>query len=322
MGGLYMKKDEITLKNTKQEILDALNDALLREKNSAKMKSNPVEEAKIKKVETAVNETKKNVEQNIFSVELNNKFKDLELAINEEEEKLKNLFGVEKELNNLTLVVNAAKDFLENLENKKKNETLRVELELKKIEDEYHQKTEELVKEFDLKSKTLKVEREREVEEYNYKIKREREITNNSWEDEKKNRELVLKEKEVEAEKLLTEAQDKAKYLAELESKVAEIPSLLNKEYDRGLNEAKKELEKEHKYEIEILKKDFQNIIDRQNDKIESLNEELNKINSLNISLQEKTDKAYAELKELATKTVEANGGVKILGQNNTNENK
>ena len=317
-----MKKDEITLKNTKQEILDALNEALLREKNSAKMKSNPVEEAKAKKVETAVNETKKNVEQNIFSVELNNKFKDLELAITEEEEKLKNLYGLEKELNNLTLVVNAAKDFIEDLETKKKNETLRIEAELKKVEDEFNQKTEDITKEFELKSKTLKVERERETEEYNYKTKREREIINNAWEDEKKSRELVLKAKEEETEKLLTEAQEKAQYLKELESKVADIPNLLNKEYEKGLSEAKKDLEKEHKYEIEILKKDFQNTIDRQNDKIESLKEELSKASALNATLQEKTDKAYAELKELATKTVEANGGVKILGQNNSGESK
>ena len=317
-----MKKDEITLKNTKQEILDALNEALLREKNSAKMKSNPVEEAKAKKVETAVNETKKNVEQNIFSVELNNKFKDLELAITEEEEKLKNLYGLENELNNLTLVVNAAKDFIENLETKKKNETLRIEAELKKIEDEFNQKTEDITKEFELKSKTLKVEREREAEEYNYKTKREREIINNAWEDEKKSRELALKVKEEETEKLLAEAQDKAQYLKELESKVADIPNLLNKEYEKGLSEAKKDLEKEHKYEIEILKKDFQNTIDRQNDRIESLKEELSKASTLNVTLQEKTDKAYAELKELATKTVEANGGVKILGQNNSGESK
>ncbi len=317
-----MKKDEITLKNTKQEILDALNEALLREKNSAKMKSNPVEEAKAKKVETAVNETKKNVEQNIFSVELNNKFKDLELAITEEEEKLKNLYGLENELNNLTLVVNAAKDFIENLEIKKKNETLRIEAELKKIEDEFNQKTEDLTKEFDLKSKALKTERERETEEYNYKIKREREIINNTWEDEKKARELALKTKEEETEKLLAEAQEKAQYLKELESKVADIPNLLNKEYEKGLSDAKKDLEKEHKYEIEILKKDFQNTIDRQNDKIESLKEELTKASSLNATLQEKTDRAYAELKELATKTVEANGGVKILGQNNSGESK
>lgn len=36
--------------------------------------------------------------------------------------------------------------------------------------------------------------------------------------------------------------------------------------------------------------------------------------------LQEKMDKAYAQLKELATKTVESAGGVKIIG-NNQGEN-
>ena len=44
-----MKKEEITLKNTKQEILDALNAALEREKNNAKIKSNPEGEEKIRK---------------------------------------------------------------------------------------------------------------------------------------------------------------------------------------------------------------------------------------------------------------------------------
>ena len=317
-----MKKDEITIKNTKQEILDALNAALLREKNSAKVKSNPIEEDKIRKTQVAVAETKKNVEQNIFSVELNNKFKDLELAISEEEEKLKNLYGLEKELNNLTLVVNAGKDFLEQLDNRKRNETAKIDLELKELEEEYKRKTEVLNNEYELKSKTLKIEREREIEEYNYKIKRERELANNAWEDEKKTREIALKNKEEEAEKLLSDVQNKVKYLEELEKKVADIPNLLNKEYERGVKETKVELEKDHKYEIELLKKDYQNTIDRQNDKIESLKEELNKLGSLNLSLQDKMDKAYVELKELATKTVEANGGVKILGQNNSLENK
>ena len=39
-----MKKDEITLKNTKAEILDALNAALEREKNINKVKSDPEKE--------------------------------------------------------------------------------------------------------------------------------------------------------------------------------------------------------------------------------------------------------------------------------------
>ena len=317
-----MKKEEITLKNTKQEILDALNEALLREKNSAKTKSNPILEEKERKVNEAVQETKKNVDDNVFSENLIKKFKDLELAIATEEEKLKNLYGVEQELSNLTLAVNASKDIITELEDKKKRETIKIEGEIKDLEEEFNRKSKELSKEYDLKSQSLKVERERETEEYEYKIKRERELDKNAWEDEKKIREANLKAKEDEANKLLIDAKEKEKYIAELETKVSDIPNLLIKEYEKGKKEVTSELEKEHKYQIELLKKDYQNTIDRQNDKIESLNLEIEKANTLNASLQEKMDKAYLELKELATKTVEANGGVKILGSNNQSENK
>ena len=317
-----MKKEEITLKNTKQEILDALNEALLREKNSAKTKSNPILEEKERKVNEAVQETKKNVDDNVFSENLIKKFKDLELAIATEEEKLKNLYGVEQELSNLTLAVNASKDIITELEDRKKRETIKIEGEIKDLEEEFNRKSKELSKEYDLKSQSLKVERERETEEYEYKIKRERELDKNAWEDEKKIREANLKAKEEEANKLLIDAKEKEKYIAELETKVADIPNLLIKEYEKGKKEVTSELEKEHKYQIELLKKDYQNTIDRQNDKIESLNLEIEKANALNASLQEKMDKAYLELKELATKTVEANGEVKIIGSNNQSENK
>lgn len=46
-----MKNEEITLKNTKSEILDALNAALEREKNMMSIKSNPQKEEKEKNVE-------------------------------------------------------------------------------------------------------------------------------------------------------------------------------------------------------------------------------------------------------------------------------
>ena len=120
---------------------------------------------------------------------------------------------------------------------------------------------------------------------------------------------------------MLDEAKEKEKYLKELEEKVEKIPEMLENEYTKGVNETTNSLKKEQEYQTELLKKDYQNKIDRQNDKIESLNVELEKLSVLNQNLQEKMDKAYLEMKELATKTVEANGGVKILG-NNSNENK
>lgn len=311
-----MKKEEITLKNTKAEILEALNQALEREKNINKTKSDPQKEEVERKKKESISESKENIKQNIFSDELITKFKNLEMAIEALEEKLKNLYGLEGELNNFTLVVNAEKDFLADLEIKKKVETEKLETSIQELEALYKKKNKELEEEYATKAKTLKLERDREVEEYDYKLKREREIVNNKWEDEKKIREVNLKNLEDEAKKKLKEVTEKETYLKELEQKVEGIPEMMLKEYERGRKEATAELKKEQEYQTELLKKDFQNTIDRQADKIKSLEGELEKISALNVSMQDKMDKAYVEMKELATKTVEANGQVKIFSNN------
>ena len=311
-----MKKEEITLKNTKAEILEALNQALEREKNINKTKSDPQKEELERKKKESISESKENIKQNIFSDELITKFKNLEMAIEALEEKLKNLYALEGELNNFTLVVNAEKDFLADLEIKKKVEIEKLETSIQELEAEYKKKNKELEEEYAAKAKTLKLERDREVEEYDYKLKREREIVNNKWEDEKKIREVNLKNLEDEAKKKLKEVTEKETYLKELEQKVEGIPEMMLKEYERGRKEATTELKKEQEYQTELLKKDFQNTIDRQADKIKSLEGELEKISALNVSMQDKMDKAYVEMKELATKTVEANGQVKIFSNN------
>ena len=315
-----MKKEEISLKNTKAEILEALNQALEREKNANKAKSDPVKEEKEKKVQKAVEHSKENVEQNIFSQELINKFKELEQAIAAEEEKLKELYGVENELNNLTIVVNTQKDLVASFEKEKEEKTKEIAENLKKLETEYKQKQDDLQKEYDLKAKNLKLERDREQEEYTYKTKRERELSNNAWEDEKKKREASLAAMEEEAKKLLGDAKEKEAYIKDLETKVNAFSSELEREYERGKKEATTELEKEHNYAIELLKRDYQSKIDRDEDKIKSLEAELEKERNANATLQEKMDKAYKELKELAAKTVETSGIVKIVGNNVTSE--
>lgn len=316
------KTEEITLKNTKAEILDALNEALKREKNINKMKSDPIKEEQKQKEETAIKNTKVNVEKNIFSQELINKFNELELAISTLENKLKELYGVEKELNNLTVIMNAGKDCIANIEEEKQQKKTELEEMIKKLDEEYKEKKEELEKEYTKQANNLKIERKREEEEYNYNTKREREINNNKWQDEKNKREQELKLKEEEINKMHKDAKEKEKYIQDLEKKVEEMPKTLLSEYEKGSKDTKLELEKEYKYSTELLKKDFQSIIDRQTDKIESLNEELRKITEQNISLQEKVDKAYIEIKELASKTVETTGAVKIIGNSSQEINR
>ena len=181
-------------------------------------------------------------------------------------------------------------------------------------------KKEEKIEPFDLKEfNTCLRKMKIKDKEYNYKLKREREISNNKWTDEKEKREKEIARKEADVTALLEEAEANAEHIKELENKVSEIPTMLDKEYIRGKKEATAELEREHKYATELLKKDYENTIDRQNDKIELLKEEIEKVNTEKISLQEKLDQAYNQIKEMATVTVEATGGLKILG-NNSND--
>lgn len=317
-----MKKEEVTLKNTKAEILEALNSALEREKNMAQIKYEPEKEELHKKTQKAIETTKENVEKKIFSEELNNKFINLETAIKAEEEKLKNLYGIEKELNNLVVVINAGKNYMSELEITKNSKTEALNTAIKELEEKHKLKMEELEKEYEIKAKNLKLERDREVEEYNYKTKRERELSNNKWEDEKQKRQLDLAKKETMAKELLAEAEKNAKHITDLETQVNDFPAVLEKEYLRGKKDASSDLEREHKYSTELLKKDFQNTIDRQSDKIESLQEDVKKYASEKESLQKKLDQAYIQIKDMATKTVESTGGVKILGNNNADANK
>ena len=315
-------KEEISLKNTKQEILDALNAALEREKEAKSIKYEPEKEVEKIKKETAVKETKENVKNNIFSEELNKKFNDLETALKTEEEKLKNLYDIEGELNNMTVVVNASREAIANIEKERSLKEEEMKKKIASLEEEYSNKIKDLESNYQIEEKKLKLERDREVEEYNYNTKRDREINNNKWLDEKEKREKELKLKEIETERLLKEAKDKEVYLKDLETRIEEVPSKLEKEYQRGRDELSKEMMKEHKYEVELLKKDFNSTIDRQKDKIISLEGEIKRYMEMNNSLQEKLDKAYAEIKDMATRTVEANGGVKILGNNNPIDNK
>ena len=65
---------------------------------------------------------------------------------------------------------------------------------------------------------------------------------------------------------------------------------------------------------VNVEQKIFSEDLNRKNDKIELLKEEVEKANAEKQAMQEKLDQAYNQIKEMATKTVEATGGVKILG--------
>jgi hypothetical protein len=307
-------EQEISMKNTKAEMLEALNAAITRAKEAERGKLNPVKVEKEQMEKKVVDSAKCAVEQNIFSVELNNKFKDLQAAIAVEEERLKELYGVSAELQKLAQIIEAGRERQTqiNLENEAKINETRASLEVLKAE--YAQKKAELQDEYDTLTKKLKVERSREAEEFQYNLKRDREKESNIWEDGKAARESALAKKEEQAQSILAEAEARIAYIKSLEAKVEGIPALIESEKKAAVASVISELTREHEYKTSLSDKDYQNALARQNDKTAYLEKELESAGKTNAALQNKLDKAYTELRELATKTVESASGVKIIG--------
>lgn len=309
-----MEETEITMKNTKAEILEALNCALERAEMAEKKRLNPEKEEKQRSNRRAVETAKAAVEQNVFSKELNDKFQALQVAMAAEEERLQELYGVGREVQKLALVIEAGRERNAEIEKEKTEKEEAAQKSLASLSAEYKEKTAELGAEHDAYLKKLKVERTRENEEYQYNVKRTREKENNSWTDEKAARELELKKRENKAAELLAEAESKAGYIQSLEEKVENIPALIAAERESVIAATTETLNREHEHQSVLAEMEGQNAVARLADKLELFEKEREHANKTIDVLQGKLDKAYLELRDLATKTVESAGNVKIIG--------
>lgn len=305
---------EITMKNTKSEILEALTRALEQAEQTEKRRLNPEKEEREMNNKKAVETTKKAVDQNIFSKELNDKFNDLQVAIATEEDRLRELYGVGREVQKLALVIEAGRERISEIEAEKNEKEAAIQKSIERLTTEHAQKSSELQAEHDTYLEKLKVERMRENEEYQYNLTRMREKESNTWVDEKAARESELKKRETQATELLVDAESKTEYIRTLEEKVEAIPDLIVAERETTIVAITETLNREYAHQAAIAEMERQNAVDRLEDKVIFLEKELENSNKATGELQGKLDRAYSEIRDLATKTVESAGSVKIFG--------
>lgn len=317
-----MASKTVTMKSTKQEIYDALVEANKKVKEVRENNFNPFEEAAVKEAVAVVESAKESVQQNLFSEELSKKFTDLEQAIEIKSKELKEMYGIEKELQDITSVVNAGKEFSSSIEAAKKAKMEEYEELRKKLEKEYEDEKEEFEATQENYERLIRQQREREKDEYEYVLKRTREKENDVWNDEKAAREAAVAEKEAKANEMYADAESKLDYIAELEAKVTDIPRLIKEAETAGAEAANKESAREYGYKKTMAEKEHSYEVQRLEDKVALLTTELEKSTALNESLQDKLDNAYEQIRELATKTVESTGGVKIIGNSGADTRK
>lgn len=306
---------EVTMKSTKQEIMDELERtrAMLdsRAAVTADIGTKAQEKAAEEKVITAA---KSDVEKGIFSDEMNAKYTNLVEAISLLEQRLKEGYGVEKELQNMVTVVTASKEARIRLEEEYEAKKKEYNDLINAMNVEGRETQERLMKEDAQLRADLKQAREREEAEYKYELERSRKLEKDEHDDSmaEAKKELIAAQKE--AEEIRMASEERAGEIAEMEDKVAAFPDKLAEEYQKGYTEGEKAAGKEYGYKKTMAEKEHEYELKDRDNRIARLEAEVSE-KSLKIeSLEAKLDSAYSQLRDLAAKTVESNGSIKVIG--------
>ena len=111
----------------------------------------------------------------------------------------------------------------------------------------------------------------------------------------------------------------KATLVAELNAKIDEIPSLIEKAKAEGAQAKEKELGREYGYKTNMAKKDADVKVQSLQKQIDRLKADYDVVLAEKNSIQEKLDKAREESNKLQLATVQSTGGVKILSNSDKN---
>lgn len=324
---------EITMKSTKAEIMEAYKAAVEKLDTRDRMIDDPAKEAaKAKKVEVIAS-ADKTAKEDIFNPEIIKKYNDLTEAIEIKQLELDELYGIETKANAMAAMINAYKEKNEELKEAQAAKEAEIEAELGEKKDTLKaeiealkQQKQEIIDSINAEVKAreneIKLTRSREEDEYAYNLKRNRKAANDKWEDEKAAREKVLELRETAALEKETELNAKADYIKELETKVEEIPTLIAAATEEGIKKGKADADKSNSFEVRALKKDAEYQKQLLEDKIERFANDLANTRAEKVELQQKLDDAYAQMTELAARTVESTGGVKILNGQTQQNNK
>lgn len=321
---------KITMKSTKQEIMEAYEEAMKKIAETEAGKDDPVAAAKAENDKKIIESAQMIVEDNILNPVIIERYENLKTAIEMKNKELQELYGIETKANSLVAMINAYKDKEIELKDKYNartkeldDEFTKKELILKEEIASLEKSKEDLINKIQNESneltKSLNKKHKREEEEYEYNLKRSRKVENDRWEDEKAAREKELTEREAAVKADEAELADRTSYIEELEKKVEEIPDLIQDAKDKALAEGKAKADKSNAFEVRALKQQSEYDIKLLEDRVERVAADNEQLKKEKADLQTKLDDAYAQMRELAAETVKSTGGVKILsGQNNT----
>jgi hypothetical protein len=331
---------KVTPTSTKTEILKAYNELLNKIQESKQDNPKAEQEKKIREatVEAAAELTDEKIIGQISSLKLNlnstlDKIEDdltaeyqklvkIREAITIEEQRLKDFYQINAGADSLAAILASQKE---------KKEEFEREMAMRRSEFEEQMKSEKVNRDKETKlweekrkeaEESLKKQRSREEEEYQYNLKLARKKDQDLYDQKKAalEKDLIQKKESFETEINAREQSVAAaeQELAVMRAKAENYPSELEKAVQFAIKETTAQLEKEHKFEKQLLLKDHEGEIKLKSQQIESL---LAKIRDIEIQLKQaysKAENAENNTKEITLKAIQSSGQIKIIEKEET----
>jgi hypothetical protein len=334
--------DEISMKNTKSEILKAYEEALklVRSKETEKPQEKAVKESKKKLVESAAGFSSENIVKSISDLKINlngtldkvedallnefKKFSDLREAIQIENTQLQEMYQIKTEADSLAVILLAQTETKEKLASEERDLAEKVEQQRRQFEQEMIDKRavwdkEKTQRQEEIKEgyEQLKKTRKREEEEYNYRIQISRKKDADDYEEKKTNleKELITKRADFESEFAQRESQIKAaeNELNDLRKQVDNFPIELENAVKQTEISITERLTAQFKYEKDLLAKETEGLLQLKKQTVQNLETKIKEQDAFVKLMNQKTETAEKNAKDIVLKAIDSS---KVQWQN------
>jgi len=336
---------EPSLKSTKQELLDAYNEMRqqLEERDKTQLKpEQKVQEKKEAQVLAAVqttttdgvlqriNQLKQDMARTLndlgdkLAAEVQ-KYEQVQQAIGIKEKELKEVFEIDRAAGTLAALIEAQRREKEEFEREMAEEREQLDSEMEALREQWKGEKAEhdaLVKEQDIIEAKR---RQREKEEYRYAFEREQQLARDKFEDEKAK--LLAEKAQIENEmKTLREQTEKGlqererqiaereKEFASLQAQVQEFPKRLETAVAAAVKDATERLQREAKYQQDLLHKDVEGQKNVLTARIQSLEKTVKEQADQLARLSLQQEAAYQKIQDVAVKAIEGASKVGSFG--------
>ena len=342
---VYMT-EEISIKSTKNEILEAYNTMLKKVKQQEKEKPAQSREAEERKetVAKAKEESEENIVNRLSSLKLETattfdkleksflqeqrRLSQMQQAIDTETKHLEDLYNIKSETDTLAALILTQKEKRQQFEAdmaKKKDDFDNEIFEIRTSWDK-ERKTYELTKKEELER--LQKERKREEDDYHYNLQLSRKKDNDLYNANKDalDKELfdrkILFEKEItEREKNLATAEQE---LETLRKENAGFADKLNEAVQQAEERLTTSLQRENEFEKKLLLKENEGILQLKEQTIGTLQQRIKELEDMLKQQQSKADASDKNVKDIAIKAIESSSKVtvyeKAAGATNSNQ--